>query len=322
MGLNSEFNIGTPLTRHDRSGLDFLKQAQFNTSLYSFLSEKKDEKLDKEKCSSVLSVIFDEIPRNEISMSFSYLKAQKLPEKLEFCDSHPLLMGSARAGEGKFRIAQELPKLLIECTNDDVDLQNRLKSALNDFKNQYEVTPEKVLRHIARHRNQEFDDLKVIIILDGLQVAMNDSDDDKNKESFFYNCICLLGILSLFGPFIFVTCCTATISMLIHNFLASSQKRVFLPVTLLKPLKINNNPVFIDNSVMKMLINNMGGWLSKTIYLKPVLRIILSRTQVDKNQDISTFEGKGLKIDDITQFGLIRFESQIRNRTEDSSIPP
>ncbi|CAI2183769.1 1785_t:CDS:1, partial [Funneliformis geosporum] len=183
----------------------------------------------------------------------------------------------------------------------------------------------------------------------GLQVAMNDPDDGKNKQSFFYNCISSLGILSLSGPFV-VTCCTATISMPIHNFLASSQqKRVFLPVTSLKPPKINNHPVFVDNPVMRMLINDMGGhgralealevsvrekdldnvnfidlinnvrsklidnyqgWLSKTIYLKPVLRIILSRTQVDKNQDISTFEGKGIKVDDVTQFGLVRFESR------------
>ncbi|CAG8506857.1 10465_t:CDS:2, partial [Acaulospora colombiana] len=35
----------------------------------------------------------------------------------------------AGAGEGKSRTAQELPKLLIECTN-DVDIQNRLRSAL------------------------------------------------------------------------------------------------------------------------------------------------------------------------------------------------
>src|SRR5436190_24033192 len=86
----------------------------------------------------------------------------------------------AGAGERKSRTAQELPKLLIECTN-DVDLKNRLKSALvfnlsfenktkliqtqetdvtcvignrmlfqllsrsdetwNDFKNQYKITP-------------------------------------------------------------------------------------------------------------------------------------------------------------------------------------
>ncbi|CAG8601927.1 6732_t:CDS:2 [Acaulospora morrowiae] len=294
----------------------------------------------------------------------------------------------AGAGEGKSRTAQELPKLLIECTN-DVDLQNRLKSALvfnlsfengtklirvletdsshaignrmlfqllrqpgevwEDYKGRYNVNPVDVLRRVAKYRNQELNDLNVIVILDGIHIAMKKSMDGTDKESFFYDCISTLCMLSLIGPFI-VTCCTATISIPIHNFLASSQQlRVFLPLTSLQPPRINNNPVFVDNPVMKMLINDMGGhgralealeqsirgkdldninfidlindvrsnlgkkyqgWLSKTDYLKPVLRIILSRTQVSKNQNIATFAGKDITVDDVTQFGLVRFKSR------------
>ncbi|RHZ64406.1 hypothetical protein Glove_325g15 [Diversispora epigaea] len=291
----------------------------------------------------------------------------------------------AGAGEGKSRTAQELPKLLIECTNDDVDLQNRLRSALvfnlslengtkllreveknsshaignrmlfqllqqpgeswDDYMDRYNVNPAGVLRRVAKHRNQELNDLNVIVILDGIQVAMKKPMDG----SFFYDCISTLCMLSLLGPFI-ITCCTATISMPIHNFHASSQQlRVFLPLTSLQPPRINRNPVFVDNPVMKMLINDMGGhgralealeesisgkdldninfidlindvrsnlndkyqgWLSKTNYLKPVLRIILSRARVDKNQNIATFEGEEITVDDVTQFGLVRFESR------------
>lgn len=292
----------------------------------------------------------------------------------------------AGAGEGKSRTAQELQNLLIECTNDNVVLQNRLRSALvfnlsfengtkllrgvektsshaignrmlfqllkkrnetwDDFSNQYSVTPADVLRRVANHLNREFNDLNVIVILDGIQEAMNDPGDGKDKDSFFYNCINSLGMLSLSGPFI-VTCCTATISMPIQNFITTStQRRIYLPVTSLKPPSINSNPVFADNPVMKMLINDMGGhgralealgdsikgkdldninftdlindirsgliknyqgWLSKTTYLKPVLRIILSHTQVDKNQNIVTSDGKEITVDDVTQFGLVRF---------------
>jgi hypothetical protein len=219
----------------------------------------------------------------------------------------------------------------------------------NEFKNRYDIAPEDVLRRVAKHRNQELNNLNVIVILDGIQVAMKRSTDGKDKSSFFYNCINSLGILSLSGPFI-VTCCTATVSIPIHDFLASSQqKRVFLPLTSLKSPRINNNPVFSDNSVMKMLINDMGGhgralealedsiggkdldnvnfadlindvrselnknyqgWLSKTTYLKPVLRIILSHTRVDKNQNIVTSDKREITVDDVTQHGLVRFVNQ------------
>ena len=103
----------------------------------------------------------------------------------------------AGAGEGKSRTAQELQNLLIECTNDNVVLQDRLRSALvfnlsfengtkllrgeeidsaignrmlfqllkkrnetwDDFSNQYSVTPADVLRRVANHLNREFNDL-------------------------------------------------------------------------------------------------------------------------------------------------------------------
>ncbi|CAG8580579.1 16609_t:CDS:2 [Acaulospora morrowiae] len=313
--------------------------------------------------------------KDAISDHFKHWKAGR-------CDKMtiPQYFIIAGAGEGKSRTAQELPKLLIECTN-DVDLQNRLRSALvfnlsfeNETKliwmietycsyaignrmlfqllqqpgeswdayvDRYNVVPGDVLRRVAKHRDQELNDLNVIVILDGLQVAMN-------KKYFFHDCISVLGILSLLGPFI-ITCCTTTIIMPTFRFSDYSQWRVFLPVTSLQPPRINGNPVFVDNPVMKMLINDMGGhgralealeesisgkdldnirfidlindvrsnlskkyqgWLSKTICLKPVLRIILSRMLVKKSSNVATFEGKEITVEDVTQFGLVRFESQ------------
>ncbi|CAG8641889.1 5740_t:CDS:2 [Funneliformis caledonium] len=237
----------------------------------------------------------------------------------------------AGAGEGKSRTAQELPKLLIECAESDADLQNRLKDALvfnlsfengtklirgeenissnaignrmlfqllkqpnetwNDFKNRYDVTPEDVLRKIAKHRTQEVKDLNVIIILDGLQVAMDHPKDGKNKNTNYFFTI-------------------ASPHLAFFRFL---------------PPKINNIPVFNDSPIMDMLIDDMGGygralealgeavedkdlskinfidlinnvrlnltynysgWLAKTAYLRPILRIILAHISVNKNQTI------------------------------------
>ena len=63
-----------------------------------------------------------------------------------------------------------------------------------DFTNKYDITATEVLRRIAKHRDQKFSELNVI----------NNSDDGKNKRSFFYDCISTLGTLSLSGPFIVV----------------------------------------------------------------------------------------------------------------------
>jgi hypothetical protein len=63
--------------------------------------------------------------KDAIRDHFKFWKAGQL-EKTKI----PQYFILAGAGEGKSRTAQELPKLLLKCTNDDVDLQNRLKSAL------------------------------------------------------------------------------------------------------------------------------------------------------------------------------------------------
>ncbi|CAG8438877.1 10974_t:CDS:2 [Acaulospora colombiana] len=300
-----------------------------------------------------------QILKNAIRDHFKFWKAGQL-DKIKI----PQYFILAGAGEGKSRTAQELPNLLIEYTNDDINLQNRLKSAFvfnisfengtkltgmeksnrinaignrmlfqllqqpgeswNVFNNRYDATPEDVLHRIAKNYNQKFTDLNVIIILDGLQMALDKFDDGNDR-------------------------CTATISMPIHYSLArSAQLRIFLPTTLLKPPKINNSPVFANDPVTKMLIDDMGGhgralealgevlndrdlsevnyidlindvlsaliknysgWLNKTEYLKPMLRIILSHTIVRKDDTIMGLKGNEIKIDDLIQFGLIRVEN-------------
>src|SRR5437588_1048088 len=88
---------------------------------------------------------------------------------------------------------------------------------------------------------------------------MKDPNDGMNKNIFFYNCISSLGILSLAGPFI-VVCCTATVSLPIHRFLADShQRRIFLPITPLQPPQRNKLPVFTNKLIVKMLVDDMGG---------------------------------------------------------------
>ncbi|CAG8534814.1 6778_t:CDS:2 [Acaulospora morrowiae] len=326
--------------------------------------------------------------KDAIRNHFKFWKAGQL-DKVKI----PQYFILAGAGEGKSRTAQELSNLLIEYTNDNVDLQNRLKSAFvfnlsfengtryirsletdnsraignrmlfqllqqpneswNDFKDQYSVTPEGVLHRIAKHHNQKFNDLNVVIILDGLQVALSNFDYKKNKESFFYDCISALCILSTSGPFI-INCCMATISMPIYDFHASStQLRIFLPTTSLEPPKINNSPVFANDPVTRMfvddieghgralealgevldgkdlsevnfidlindvrstLIHNYSGWLSNTDYLKPTLRIILSHVPVNKHDTITGLKGNSIKIDHLIRFGLIRFESSDPNQ--------
>jgi hypothetical protein len=150
------------------------------------------------------------------------------------------------------------------------------------------------------------------------------------------------------GPFI-VTCCTAIISMPIHNFLASStQLRVFLPVTPLQPPKISDIPVFNNSPITKLFIDDMGGhgraletlgeilgsrdlkevnftdlindvrstlikhysgWLFNTDYLRPMFRVILSHTPISKKDTILGLNGEEIKVYQLIQFGLIRFES-------------
>ncbi|CAG8702519.1 13720_t:CDS:2, partial [Funneliformis mosseae] len=187
----------------------------------------------------------------------------------------------------------------------------------NGFKIRYNVTLEDVLRRIAKYRTQEVKDLNVIIILDGLQVAMDDTKDGKNKSKnyLFYDCISILCILSFTDPFVIV-CCTVTISIPIHGFLASSQqKRVFLPVTSLQPPKINNIPVFNDSSTMNMFIDDMGGHghaleaLGEAVVDKDMIKVnyidLINNVRLNLKYNYS---------DDVITYGLVRFESSDPDR--------
>ncbi|CAG8671468.1 4651_t:CDS:2, partial [Acaulospora morrowiae] len=237
----------------------------------------------------IQNALSDDIPRYWSPYTVYGFFAQTLPETLKYRDPQPLLKGSgwkrdkttipqyfflAGAGEGKSRTAQELPKLLIECTN-DVDLENRLRSALvfnlsfengtkllwsdeksasnaignrmlfqllqqpgecwDTYVNQYYVTPAGVLSRVAKHRNQEYNDLNVIIILDGLQAAIKEDMNGTDKNYFF-----TIVSLHLFP------CQFTTIES-------------FSPSDIITTSENKRNPVFVDNPVMKMLINDMGG---------------------------------------------------------------
>lgn len=59
-----------------------------------------------------------------------------------------------------------------------------------------------------------------------------------------------------------ITCVMATITIPIYDFIVTSnQRKIFLLITSLEPLKINNTFIFVkDNPVLNMLIDDMGGY--------------------------------------------------------------
>ncbi|CAG8520200.1 1261_t:CDS:2, partial [Funneliformis mosseae] len=88
--------------------------------------------------------------------------------------------------------------------------------------------------------------------------------------------------------------------------------------------RINNIPVFNDSSIMNMFIEYMVGHgrsleaLGEAVVdkdmTKPIFRIILAHKSVNKDQTIFELDGQKINVDDVIQFGLVRFESYDHNR--------
>ncbi|CAG8551668.1 12974_t:CDS:2 [Funneliformis caledonium] len=68
------------------------------------------------------------------------------------------------------------------------------------------------------------------------------------------------------------------------------------------------------NNVRLNLTYNYSGWLTKTAYLRPILRIILAHTSVNKDQTIFELDGQKINVDDVIQYRLVRFESSDPDR--------
>nr|CAG8450256.1 4513_t:CDS:2 [Entrophospora candida] len=173
--------------------------------------------------------------------------------------------------------------------------------------------------------------------------AMITPNDGKDRSSLFYSCMTQLSLLAYMGPFV-INCCMATFSHPFHKVVGySHQKRIYLPIHSLNPPQRQGKPVFANKPLLNMLVNDMGGhgralealeiaikgkdldncnfaelmneirvrlvdryseWVCKSIYLKPVLQIILSQKTIHENFIIPETE---IRIAELSQLGLVQF---------------
>ncbi|RGB30967.1 hypothetical protein C1646_276735 [Rhizophagus diaphanus] len=213
----------------------------------------------------------------------------------------PIFFMVSGAGCGKSRNATELPNILCKIFDDDPELKSRLQEALifnisleNSTKinmskesnanvaiakrmlyqlhsqglhwteiREYpdDVTILSILGRCAEQKEVKLKELTVILIVDGLQTALINQNDDMKKNSLFDSLMTEITILAINrdSPFV-IACCTATLARPFHQVLAGShQRRVFLPIRSLDPPKRGGSLIFKDTPLLNMLINDMGG---------------------------------------------------------------
>ncbi|PKK69814.1 hypothetical protein RhiirC2_712365 [Rhizophagus irregularis] len=223
----------------------------------------------------------------------------------------PLYLFISGAGTGKSRNASEFHETMIKCSDDDLELKDRLENSwvfhvsyengtslmpsedpfeavgarmlkqLLDVKlstviDLYEpARPWEVLELVAKYYSLELNNATVVMILDGLQNIMDDVDDGTNKGSIFYRTLTSIADLSLEDTFL-ITCCTATTCGPIENFLADTQrKRVYLSIASLAPPVINNQDVFeMNNPIINLLVSDCDGHGRALEILADILRTI------------------------------------------------
>ncbi|CAG8558329.1 3630_t:CDS:1 [Racocetra fulgida] len=215
----------------------------------------------------------------------------------------PIYLFISGPGIGKSRNATEFHRTTVECAPLDSELRNRLENAwvfnvsyengsslriseqdtylavgtrmllqlffgertLDDIIGNYEPpSPWDVLALIAKYEDKKLEDATVILVVDGLHNTMSDRGDGLNKNSLFYKTLSNIGDLSLGKTFV-ISCCTATTAGPIENFIVNSlRKRVFLPVSSLKPPTITYDGITKDvfdvsNPIIKLLVSDCGG---------------------------------------------------------------
>ncbi|RGB30700.1 hypothetical protein C1646_671492 [Rhizophagus diaphanus] len=144
-----------------------------------------------------------------------------------------------------------------------------------------------------------------------------------------------------------IACCTATLARPFHEVVqVSHQKRVFLQIRSLDSPKKNNEPVFKNTPLLNMLVSDMGGngralealqsalegvdfenvsfvsiaeqvyhklrdhyseWIGHTRYLTPVLRAIMTHTNLDVSAPIP---GTNILPEELSKLGLVKLEKQ------------
>ncbi|RHZ69343.1 hypothetical protein Glove_284g6 [Diversispora epigaea] len=215
----------------------------------------------------------------------------------------PIYLFISGPGIGKSRNATELHHTTVKCASKDSELRNRLENAwvfnvsyengnslrmseqdtylaigtrmllqltsgertLDNIIGNYEPpSPWDVLALIAKYENKKLEDATVILVVDGLHNIMSDRNDGLNKNSSFYETLINIGDLSLWKTFV-ISCCTATTVEPIENFIAeSTRKRVFLPVSSLKPPTVTHDGISkdvfdISNPIIRLLVSDCGG---------------------------------------------------------------
>jgi hypothetical protein len=152
-------------------------------------------------------------------------------------------------------------------------LHQLLDEPIPDIRSQYVADPSTVFQLVAAQQNVDFyDDFTGILVVDGVQKAINSDDDRMNKGSIFYGLLGQIAGLSLMSrsqrgsrkaPFI-MTCVTATCFGPVKEFVADSHRnRVYRPINRLETptRKSDDLPIFdFDNSpVTRLLVNDVGG---------------------------------------------------------------
>ncbi|KAJ1554030.1 hypothetical protein HK096_005287 [Nowakowskiella sp. JEL0078] len=135
-----------------------------------------------------------------------------------------------------------------------------------DFqKMKYTASPETIIDLLVKNHNLTTNTATFFVSVDGMQTTLKNTQDGKNKESYFYNCLLSLTTMSRRpdGPFIIFTL-AATMSVPVSEFLSDSHgMRIFLPLaTLIPPTRTKNgeiHKVFPKHRFLDMLVDDMGG---------------------------------------------------------------
>jgi hypothetical protein len=150
-------------------------------------------------------------------------------------------------------------------------LHQLLDEDIDAIHKRYVASPRAIFQLVAAAKQIDlYEDFVGSLVVDGVQKALKEYDDGKNKESDFYGLLNQIGGLSLMShpaangqrraPFI-ITCITATCFGPVQCFLADShRKRVYLPLNRLqRPTFKNSLPVLMHTPFIDLLVKDVGG---------------------------------------------------------------
>ncbi|GBC51865.2 crinkler (CRN) family protein, putative [Rhizophagus irregularis DAOM 181602=DAOM 197198] len=298
--------------------------------------------------------------RKEVQGLYNVFKENKCEKT-----NTPIFLMTSGARCGKSRNATELPKILCKIFKDDPELESRFQEALiinisfeNDTRinmkeerNANDVIAKRmlyqlqnqglhwvnirddkqslsiisILKRCAKEKKVAIKKLTVILIVDGLQTALINPDDDMKKDSLFYSLMTEISLLVINkqSPLI-IACCTATLARPFHEIVqVSHQKRVFLQILsdmggngrALEALQSAIEGVDFENSsflsiaeqVYYKLKDHYSEWISYTCYLIPVLRAIMMHTKLVLSAHIP---GTDILPEELSKLGLVKLEKQ------------